>query len=74
MITEKEYPPITLPGFSWVDGKVGTFFSRYNDKLDIDNLLRQLTICRIKKDKLFPIDLRTCWTDVDPLDLVFLSK
>ena len=57
---KKEYPLITLPEFTWVDKEVGTFFSGYNDKSDIKNLLSWLTIFLIKEDKLFLIALRTC--------------
>ncbi|KAH1249372.1 hypothetical protein GmHk_05G012729 [Glycine max] len=59
-VEKKEYPLITLPEFTWVDKEVGTFFSGYNDKSDIKNLLSWLTIFLIKEDKLFLIALRTC--------------
>ncbi|KAL5123859.1 hypothetical protein HKD37_02G004358 [Glycine soja] len=36
-VEKKKYPSITLPQYSWMDGEVGTFFSRYNDRSDIES-------------------------------------
>ena len=40
----KVCPSITLPGYTWVDMEVVSFFSRYNDQSDITNILSWLPI------------------------------
>lgn len=57
---EKVYPPITLLGYTWVNEEVDTFFSYYNKKLDIEDLLSWLTVCTINKDRYCLITLQTC--------------
>ncbi|KAL5154525.1 hypothetical protein HKD37_19G053864 [Glycine soja] len=64
VLTEKKVcPPITFLGYTWIDKKVGTFFSRYNEKSDIINLLSWLLINTILKDKDCPIIVCTVQLD-----------
>jgi len=54
---------------------MGTFLSRYNEKLEIENLLNRLTISTVKEDMYCLITLRTCQTDANPsTDFVFMNK
>lgn len=54
---------------------MGTFLSRYNEKLEIENLLNRLTINTVKEDMYCLITLRTCQTDANPsIDFVFMNK
>jgi len=65
-VEKKKYPSITLPQYSWMDGEVGTFFSRYNDRSDIESMLSWLTLCPIKEDNICLITLRMCSTNANP--------
>lgn len=76
VLTEKKVcPPITFLGYTWIDKKVGTFFSRYNEKSDIINLLSWLLINTILKDKDCPIIVWIVQLDATlPPEFVFMNK
>jgi len=72
---EEDVPPITFLGYKWVEKEVRTFFSSYNDILDIINLLSWLPISTIRKDEHCPITLWMVRLDATPPpEFVFMNK
>lgn len=51
--------PIMLLRYTWVDGEVGTYFSRYTHESDMLNLLSRLPISTITKPKYCLVNLHT---------------
>lgn len=76
LFTEKKVcPPISLLGYTWVEEEVRTLFFRYNNKLDIINLLSWLHINTIPKDDDCLITFRVVRLDTTlPLKFVFMNK
>lgn len=74
VLKDKSVPPITLPEYTWVDGKVGTYFYRYNYESNLLNLLSWLPISMMTKAKYYLVTLRKVWSDATPfLKLIFMN-
>jgi len=59
-VKKKEYSPITLLWYSWVDGEVDSFYSCYNDKVNILHFINCVNICTFMDEEVNPIHLRCC--------------
>ena len=53
----------TINGYSWVDGEVGSFYSRYNDKINILNLINCVNVFMFMDEAINLIHLWCCRTD-----------
>jgi len=68
-------PPITLPGYTWVDAEVGTYFFRYIYESDLLNLLSWLSISAIMKLEYCLVTLCTIRSDATPhLEFVYMNR
>ncbi|KAL3016717.1 hypothetical protein AAZX31_06G231200 [Glycine max] len=76
MLKEKCLPsPITLPKYMWVNIEMGIYFSCYNHKSDLTNLISWRSISDMMNLKTCPITLRTIRSYATSLvEFVFMNQ
>lgn len=71
----KRCSPVSLLGYSWVDGEVESYYSLYNDKVNLLHFINHVSVCSLMDKDNSSIHL--CCFQMDAykrLDWVFLGK
>ncbi|KAL2324948.1 hypothetical protein Fmac_024006 [Flemingia macrophylla] len=73
---KREFEPVLLPGYEWVNGEVGANYSRFRDEDSILNLMSYTKLLDgFPFEEKYPIGLSRCQGDESPYpNFVFLDK